>query len=71
MPIAKRRPGRLERLAEQRHGLLELAFGIQQRPQIVDGSERARVPIAKCHTPRFDRLAVQGLSLIELGLVVQ
>ena len=71
MPIAEHRTARLERLAEQRLRLVELALGLQQRSQIVDGDERAMVPIAKRCTLRLERLAIQGLRLIELALVLQ
>lgn len=60
----------LHRLAKQRLGRGEVALVLQQPAEVVDGGERARVPIAELAV-RFKRLAVQQLGLIVLALVVQ
>ena len=66
VPIAERRTPRLERLAQQRLRLVELALGIQHHPLIVNGGERVlkRVLIAERRNHRFERRLCPWLWLL-------
>ena len=58
----------LQRLAEQRFGGSKVALRLQQRAEVVDGAERARMPIAEDLAPPLQRLAEQRLSGAEVAL---
>ena len=71
MPIAERLAPRLQRLAEQRLRGGEVALGLQQQAEVVDGSVRVRMTTAERLVLPLQRLAVQQLSGGEVALGLQ
>eukprot|EP00964_Phaeocystis_antarctica_P146416 scaffold112667_cov73-Phaeocystis_antarctica.AAC.4 len=71
MPTTRRSALPLERFTQQRLSGGEVALDLQQRAEVVDGSERARMPVAEGLAQPLQRLAAQRLSGGEVALGLQ